>query len=55
MIDVLHYRIIGKADKGFKFLIYRGKKKIIKKSDYFLSYDNALLAVHAEMKKWGRK
>jgi hypothetical protein len=47
----LRYRIIGKADKGFKFLVYRGKKKIIKKSDYFLSYDDALLAVHAEIKK----
>ena len=48
------YQIIEK-EAGYKFLIRRGRKKILKKSDYFLTYENAAIAAMAELQKWNSR
>lgn len=48
------YQIVEKED-GYKFLIRQGRKKILKKSDYFLTYENAAIAARAELLKWNSR
>ena len=48
------YQIVEKQD-GYKFLIRRGRKKILKKSEYFPTYENAAIAAMAELQKWNSR